>query len=125
MKLGWKVLIPVSVTWLMLVATVRTLRNENYDFADIALYVAGGVLTLLLLSFVVDMFRNGGKQAQSPAEPAGFDPMAGGFPVPPLPGQELPPVPRRRSRQERELVVSGGMDTVSDGSLDGKEASDG
>lgn len=125
MKLGWKVLIPVSVTWLMLVATVRTLRNENYDFADIALYVCGGVLVLLLLSFVADMFRSARKEAKAPAEPAGFDPMAGGFPVPPLPGQELPPVPRRRPSRERELIVSGGVDTVSDGSQDGKEASDG
>ncbi|MGY5119943.1 NADH-quinone oxidoreductase subunit NuoH, partial [Streptomyces sp. 900105755] len=47
------------------------------------------------------------------------------FPVPPLPGQELPPVPRRTPRRERELIVSGGSDTVSDGSTDGKEASDG
>ncbi|MFJ5640619.1 NADH-quinone oxidoreductase subunit NuoH [Streptomyces sp. NPDC093223] len=128
MKLGWKVLIPVSVVWLMLVATVRALRNENYDFADIALYVGGGVLALLLISFVADMFRDkGGKEAAArPAdEPAAFDPMAGGYPVPPLPGQELPPVPRRSPRRERELIVSGGPDTVSDGSTDGKEASDG
>ncbi|WP_309063951.1 NADH-quinone oxidoreductase subunit NuoH [Streptomyces sp.] len=130
MKLGWKVLIPVSLVWLMLVATVRALRNENYDFADIALYIAAGVLALLLLSFVADMFRGKAKQAEQPAEaPAAFDPMAGGFPVPPLPGQELPPVPRRRSRRERELIVSGGPDTQGDGSLggstDGKEASDG
>ncbi|MFF4900109.1 NADH-quinone oxidoreductase subunit NuoH [Streptomyces sp. NPDC001068] len=128
MKLGWKVLIPVSVVWLMLVATVRTLRNENYGFADIALYVGGGLLALLLLSFVVDMFRDkGGKEAaaQPAAERVAFDPMAGGFPVPPLPGQELPPVPRRGPRRERELIVSGGPDTVSDGSTDGKEASDG
>lgn len=126
MKLGWKVLIPVSVTWLMLVATVRTLRNENYGFADIALYVGGAVLALLLLSFVADMFRDKAEKAAPPAaQPAAFDPMAGGFPVPPLPGQELPPVPRRRSRRERELIVSGGTDTVSDGSSDGKEASDG
>jgi NADH-quinone oxidoreductase subunit H len=38
-------------------------------------------------------------------------------------------VPRRRSGRERELIVSGGPDTVSDGtsegSSDGKEASDG
>ncbi len=40
MKLGWKVLIPVSLVWLMAVATVRALRNENYDFADIALYTS-------------------------------------------------------------------------------------
>ncbi|WP_225835386.1 NADH-quinone oxidoreductase subunit NuoH [Streptomyces sp. NK08204] len=126
MKLGWKVLIPVSVVWLMLVATVRALRNENYDFADIALYVGGGVLALLLVAFVADMFRaKAGAAEQSTAQPTAFDPMAGGFPVPPLPGQELPPVPRRRPRQERELVVSGGSDTVSDGSSDGKEASDG
>jgi NADH-quinone oxidoreductase subunit H len=130
MKLGWKVLIPVSLVWLMLVATIRALRNENYDFADIALYVAAGVLAVLLLSFVADMYRDKAKRAEPPAgEPAAFDPMAGGFPVPPLPGQELPPVPRRRPRRERELIVSGGPDTQSDGSLggttDGKEASDG
>ncbi|GAA1422629.1 NADH-quinone oxidoreductase subunit NuoH [Streptomyces thermospinosisporus] len=130
MKLGWKVLIPVSVVWLMLVATVRALRNENYDFADIALYIGAAVLALLLLSFVADMFRaRKAKQAPPAKAPAEFDPMAGGFPVPPLPGQELPPVPRRRPRRERELIVSGGPDTQSDGPLggstDGKEASDG
>ncbi|MGY0069077.1 NADH-quinone oxidoreductase subunit NuoH [Streptomyces sp. QTS137] len=131
MKLGWKVLIPVSLVWLMAVATVRVLRNENYGFADIALYIAAGVLVLLLLSFVADMFRAKGRKAEdgegaegAGGEPPAFDPMAGGFPVPPLPGQELPPVPRRRSRRERELVASGGPDTHSDGSLDGKEASD-
>ncbi|MFM9446678.1 NADH-quinone oxidoreductase subunit NuoH [Streptomyces acidiscabies] len=126
MKLGWKVLLPVSMVWLMLVATMRTLRNENYGFTDIALYVAGGLIAVLLISFVADVFRDKARKgAEVPAEPVGFDPMAGGFPVPPLPGQELPPVPRRRSRQERELIVSGGVDTQSDGPRDGKEASDG
>ncbi|MEU9479143.1 NADH-quinone oxidoreductase subunit NuoH [Streptomyces sp. NPDC048191] len=126
MKLGWKVLIPVSVTWLMLVATVRALRNEHYDFPSIALPVGGAVLALVVISYLVDMFREKAKAAEQPApEQPGFDPMAGGFPVPPLPGQELPPVPRRRPRRQRELIVSGGSDTVSDGSSDGKEASDG
>ncbi|WP_409237071.1 NADH-quinone oxidoreductase subunit NuoH [Streptomyces sp. PA5.6] len=129
MKLGWKVLIPVSVVWLMLVATVRAMRNEDYEFTSIALYVGGGVIALLLLSVVVDIFRDKREKEAAAAEeekPAAFDPMAGGFPVPPLPGQSLPPVPRRRSRQERELIVSGGPDTQSDGTRsDGKEASDG
>ncbi|WP_405600948.1 NADH-quinone oxidoreductase subunit NuoH [Streptomyces sp. NBC_01410] len=126
MKLGWKVLIPVSVVWLMLVATVRALRNENYDFQQIVLYVGGAVIAVLLLSFVADMFRNKKEQEAEAAkgEPPAFDPMAGGFPVPPLPGQELPPVPRRRPRRERELIVSGGPDTQGDGSSDGKEADD-
>lgn len=126
MKLGWKVLIPVSVVWLMLVATVRALRNEDYDFSEIALYVGGGVLALLLLSVLIDIFRDKREKQEaaedSESEASGaFDPMAGGFPVPPLPGQTLPPVPRRRPRHERELIVSGGPDTQSDG----KEASDG
>ncbi|MFF4158143.1 NADH-quinone oxidoreductase subunit NuoH [Streptomyces sp. NPDC001678] len=123
MKLGWKVLIPVSVVWLMLVATVRALRNENYAFQDIVLYVGGGVLGLLLLSLLFDLFHgsggkggaDGGKAGEGAEGPAPvFDPMAGGFPVPPLPGQSLPPVPRRRSRHGGELIVSGGVDTQSD-----------
>ncbi|WP_435839920.1 NADH-quinone oxidoreductase subunit NuoH [Streptomyces chilikensis] len=131
MKLGWKVLIPVSVIWLMVVATMRALRNEGYGFTDIALYVGGAILAVLLASLVVDTLRDrrGPKDDSVPADPAAFDPMAGGFPVPPLPGQQLPPVPRRRPRTERELVTSGGADPLSDGprdgSLDGKEASDG
>ncbi|MEW1718487.1 NADH-quinone oxidoreductase subunit NuoH [Streptomyces sp. NPDC093109] len=125
MKLGWKVLIPVSVVWLMLVATVRALRNENYDFQQIVLYVVSAVILLLLLSFVADVFRDKRDRtaAENEPEPPAFDPMAGGFPVPPLPGQTLPPVPRRRSHRERELIVSGGVNTVSDGTeSDGKEA---
>ncbi|KJY36122.1 NADH-quinone oxidoreductase subunit NuoH [Streptomyces katrae] len=119
MKLGWKVLIPVSVVWLMLVATVRALRNERYDFSEIVLYVGGAVVAILLLTSVADHFRD--KREKTAAERAGkaaaaepFDPMAGGFPVPPKPGQHLAPVPRRRPRAERELIVSGGTNTDSD-----------
>ena len=72
MKLGWKVLIPVSVVWLMLVATVRALRNENYDFQQIVLYVGGAVIALLLLSFVADIFR--GKQGEGRPRPPSRSP---------------------------------------------------
>ena len=33
-------------------------------------------------------------QAEKQERLANFDPMADGFPVPPLPGQQLPPSPR-------------------------------
>ncbi|MFG3252066.1 NADH-quinone oxidoreductase subunit NuoH [Streptomyces sp. NPDC048172] len=111
MKLGWKVLIPVALVWLMLVATVRAMRNEGYDYSEVVYWVAGGALGLLLLTFLVDFIRGGGKEEE--AEPAAhekpFDPMAGGYPVPPLPGQTLPPVPRRPSRadRDRERVPAG------------------
>ncbi|MCF3962270.1 NADH-quinone oxidoreductase subunit NuoH [Streptomyces fuscigenes] len=119
MKLGWKVLIPVSVVWLMLVATVRALQNRHYDFTSILLYVAGAVIAILLISFVADMFRGRGEKAEEAAEqaagPPEFDPMAGGFPVPPLPGQTLPSVPRRNPRRRRELIATGVSNTESDG----------
>jgi NADH-quinone oxidoreductase subunit H len=120
MKLGWKVLIPVSMVWVMLVATVRALRNEHYDFQQIVLYIGAAVLALLLLSYVVDVFRDrGAKKAEAEAgPPPAFDPMAGGFPVPPKPGQTLPPVPRRRPRADRGLVGTAAETT------EGKEAHD-
>ncbi|MFR9675368.1 NADH-quinone oxidoreductase subunit NuoH [Streptomyces sp. TR06-5] len=128
MKLGWKVLIPVAMVWLMLVAAVRAMRNENYAFTDIVYWVGGGVLVLLLLSFVIDVFRERAhketeEQERHAAAKAGFDPMAGGYPVPPLPGQTLPPVPRRRSRADRELVgTAAESDGAQDGTNEGREA---
>ncbi|MDJ1133748.1 NADH-quinone oxidoreductase subunit NuoH [Streptomyces iconiensis] len=112
MKLGWKVLIPVALVWLMLVATVRAMRNEGYAYSEVVYWVAGTALALLLITFVVDFFRGGGEEDEEPEQAASdvpFDPMAGGYPVPPLPGQKLPPVPRRPSRaaREREPVAAG------------------
>jgi NADH-quinone oxidoreductase subunit H len=66
----------------------------------VVLYVAGGVIAVLLLSVLFDMLRpKKAKPGEVPiGGPAAFDPMAGGFPVPPMPGQPLPVVPRRPSR---------------------------
>jgi NADH-quinone oxidoreductase subunit H len=128
MKLGWKVLIPVSLVWLMLVATVRAMRNEGYDFAGIVYWVAGAALAIVLVSFVVDVFRGRKEEAEEEAarkkaDSEVFDPMAGGFPVPPLPGQKLPPVPRRRSRHDRALVgPSGAAESADGGDRDGQPA---
>jgi NADH-quinone oxidoreductase subunit H len=82
------------------------------------------VILVLLASLVADVFRDREEKERKAAEklapPKEFDAMAGGFPVPPLPGQTPQPVPRRRSRLERELIVSGAVNTDSDG----KEADD-
>ncbi|MDI2126997.1 NADH-quinone oxidoreductase subunit NuoH [Yinghuangia seranimata] len=133
MRLGWKVLIPTSLVWLMLIATVRAMKNEGYDYRGIVLGIAGAIIAILVLSVVWDMFRGTddeeekAKAAQPPpgapgaAEP--FDPMAGGFPVPPLPGQELPPVPRRAVRRAEPVgaMVGNGNGT---GSADDESATD-
>ena len=132
MKLGWKVLIPVALVWLMLVATVRAMRNEGYDYSEVVYWVAGGALAILLVTFVVDFFRGGAKEEEEAKAAARtgadepFDPMAGGFPVPPLPGQTLPPVPRRPSRadRDRERVPAGSGEGAA-GATTGERGPDG
>ncbi|MFD8701185.1 NADH-quinone oxidoreductase subunit NuoH [Kitasatospora sp. NPDC059648] len=106
MKLGWKVLIPVSLVWLVLIASVRALRNEGYGFGQVVLYVGAPVGAVLLLALVRDFLRKQPEEAEAAGDgPARgeFDPMAGGYPVPPLPGQMLPPVPRRPGRAPKQL----------------------
>ncbi|MBA0054002.1 NADH-quinone oxidoreductase subunit NuoH [Streptomyces sp. AJS327] len=118
MKLGWKVLIPVALGWLVLVATVRGLRANGYTSAELVYWVGGAALALVLVFLVVDLFKSRTEEREAAEEQAKeeatpFDPMAGGYPVPPLPGQTLPPVPRRRSRAEGQLVGAGGSSEPS------------
>lgn len=89
MRLGWKVLIPISLLWIGVVATVRVLANEvKFDRQQILIW--GGVAVALLfgLSLLWDLLaaRRGGRDS-APLGETDFDPFAGGHPVPPLPGQ--------------------------------------
>jgi NADH-quinone oxidoreductase subunit H len=96
MQLGWKVLIPAALVWVVCVAVVQGVRQFTDVDLPVLLGVLGGVLVLVVAaSFLVPERR----PAPPPApdeEP--FDAFADGFPVPPLPGQVLPPSPRARRR---------------------------
>jgi NADH-quinone oxidoreductase subunit H len=90
MQLGWKVLIPVALGWLLLVATVRALNQElTLDTRQVLLYGGIAAAALIALTFVWDLVtaRSSEPEVEEPAE---WDPMAGGHPVPPLPGQQVP-----------------------------------
>lgn len=99
MNLGWKVLIPVALAWIMVVATVRALRNEGYEGRWIVLVVGGAVVALALLVVLYRRLRARRVGGAAPDTGTPFDPLAGGFPVPPLPGQD--------PRPDRPLVRSG------------------
>ena len=93
MKLGWKILIPVALAWLLMVAAVRAF-NAEYDFDTRDVLIYGGLVAgaLLVLSYVWEFV---GARQQDVGEvdvESEWDPMAGGHPVPPLPGQQLPAV---------------------------------
>ena len=49
MKFGWKVLIPVSIVWIMIVSTARVLRNE-VAVTTTEILVGGALLIVLLLA---------------------------------------------------------------------------
>ena len=87
MKFGWRVLIPVSIVWILIIATVRALQNEYHFDLRASLFGLGLALLLVALGFYAyDLIR--GVDETSEPEPE-FDPYAGGYPVPPLPGQEF------------------------------------
>ncbi|RFS83370.1 NADH-quinone oxidoreductase subunit NuoH [Actinomadura spongiicola] len=88
MKLGWKVLMPFSLGWILLVATIRALRNDGYDMRQIVIYAAVAAAVVLVATVIWEMVRGGEDRkevAPGAAEAGGRpDPAAGGFPVPPL-----------------------------------------
>ncbi len=81
MALGWKVLIPVSLGWIILVATVRAVSNEGGVDRQYLL-IGAGVLAGL---FLVLMFFGDDESAEDEASTGATDAFSGGFPVPPMP----------------------------------------
>lgn len=95
MHLGWKVLIPISLVWIFVLALMRAtsvIYGLSPRAAILPVAIALGLLAVAIL------FWPKPKTADVVEEPAEFDPLAGGHPVPPLPGQVLPPSPRRARR---------------------------
>jgi NADH-quinone oxidoreductase subunit H len=88
MAFGWKVLIPVSLAWILMIATIRVWRQHG---GSTPVYIVGGCIlaVLLLLGWSADVAAERRRSAaagqdagQAAAEPAGE--RAPAFPVPPL-----------------------------------------
>ena len=100
MRFGWKVLIPASLVWIVIVAAARVVRNEYSVTTQELLLVGAGALIAIVLGSWVLQVRSGRqekRELEAAAEEAArpFDPYAGGYPVPPLPGQEFTFTSRR------------------------------
>lgn len=110
MKFGWKLLIPVSIVWIIIVAIARVLRND-VDFSNQTLLLVGAaVIVLLLLVSWAFQVRSDRKQAALDAAAAAeaevvFEAAAGGYPVPPMPGQEVT-ITTRRSMAASTTIVA-------------------
>jgi NADH-quinone oxidoreductase subunit H len=87
MALGWKVLIPLSIVWILLIATIRAWRNDSHSPAVFS--VAGLVLVLIIILVTVWDETSRLKAARLAPEPPGPEdehglPMVSGYPVPPM-----------------------------------------
>ncbi|GAB2697299.1 NADH-quinone oxidoreductase subunit NuoH [Nocardia thraciensis] len=90
MNLGWKLLIPVSLLWVMVVATLKVLQDNGIEIQTAGMVIGGIVLTALLIGV---MLRAGHRGDDRRAESAGAASSAAeayaGFPVPPMPPQPV------------------------------------
>jgi NADH-quinone oxidoreductase subunit H len=114
MRFGWKFLIPVTLGWVVAVAFIRG-AQLGY-FGDSSVAVAGRqfpVATLVIVGLIAALALGvtwvwEGKQAEKQAaatageHPEEIDPFAGGYPVPPMPGQRL---------REPSLAIGSGAGT--------------
>ena len=140
MKLGWKVLIPVSLVWLVLVAVVRAFRTFSGASVQALLLPLAGAFCLIMLGLF--LIPDKGDEEEFYAEYDEYDEddteddveimndddhvsFLEGFPVPPLPGQSLPPSPRaRRAALAVDLEDSEGGASTAVGLLNDVELED-
>jgi NADH-quinone oxidoreductase subunit H len=111
MRFGWKVLIPVSLVWILFLAGVRVANDElstTYRWA-----VMGGVIVAVLLVALLWPATREPRKRSIEEELAARPP--GSFPVPPM-DLQVPPSPRaRRAVAERApATVGGGTEAGTD-----------
>jgi NADH-quinone oxidoreductase subunit H len=119
MKFGWKLLIPASLTWLVCVAVVQGVRQFSDIDVRTTLFVLAGVVVVLALGslLIPEKQRAAAKARRGPEV---IDPFAAGYPVPPMPGQVLPPSPRK----ERAAVAAGAAAARADDAGPGSDRAD-
>ncbi|EON25425.1 NADH dehydrogenase subunit H [Nocardioides sp. CF8] len=107
MAFGWKRLIPASLVWIVLVATIRVLTLEGGIDRSYILAGAGVLLALCIVLFFV-----GDSAEEEETTPAGtdaeVDAFAGGFPTPPMPtGGAVRGAARPLTFADRRTTVTG------------------
>jgi NADH-quinone oxidoreductase subunit H len=80
MAFGWKVLIPISLAWTMVVAAMRLIRPEFELDRQGLLFLAAGLAAVFLLLFLIPEGKDEEETTRLSAKP-----REGGFPVPPMP----------------------------------------
>jgi NADH-quinone oxidoreductase subunit H len=87
MALGWKILIPLSVVWILMIATIKAWRIDTHSTA---VYVTAGLVLILIVILVV-LWDSSAQRAErergaalAPPSSEAVEKREPGFPVPPL-----------------------------------------
>jgi NADH-quinone oxidoreductase subunit H len=93
MQLGWKWLIPASLLWILAVGTVRAVSLENGSIDRKWLIGAAAVaIVIFIVLGLVPESREADETSAAAGSGVGeapeLDAFSGGYPVPPMPGQE-------------------------------------
>lgn len=118
MRLGWKVLIPLGLAWVLVLGGVRVAQSADLTTVQ-QVSIAFGLALVLLLAVLL------WPQRRPPAQPSLAEQVAarprGSFPLPPL-DLQVPPSPRARREvaAKREAALPGGPD-VPEGPEGGEE----
>jgi NADH-quinone oxidoreductase subunit H len=97
MRFGWKVLVPISLLWILVIGAFSVLNNEGYGAREKILYVGLPIAALLLIASMFLPERT----IEPPEEPV--PESQGGYPVPPM-DLRVPPTPRIRVRAGASTV---------------------
>ncbi|MGB6006288.1 MAG: NADH-quinone oxidoreductase subunit NuoH [Ornithinimicrobium sp.] len=107
MKLGWKVMIPAALAWVIAVSLIRAAQIGYFGDSPWATVTTVVVIAVIVIGALLiwDRRSQALKEANLTARevPEEVDPYAGGYPVPPLPGQRL--VEPRRAVAAAEPVT--------------------
>jgi NADH-quinone oxidoreductase subunit H len=103
MRFGWKVLIPISLVWILALSGVKVMKDSSLSTTQRALIILG-VAILATLPFLL-------APKSAPPVPAGeVPPHDGGFPVPPM-DLTVPPSPRLKRLDARREPAQVGTDS--------------
>jgi NADH-quinone oxidoreductase subunit H len=92
MNIGWKILIPAALAWIVIVAITRGLRNSlDLPTGQTIALLGLPLIAIALAVFIADWRKANAEVSDEDVEVEITDvnPFAGGHPVPPLPGQVL------------------------------------
>ncbi len=115
MDLGWKVLIPVALVWIVLVALMQGMQLWLPDYSVVLLAIAIGIIIVVAIGCFIFLPITWDKKSETD-EP--FDAFKDGYPVPPLPGQVLPPSARAKRKAKAGTGVYTGTQIASSAAAD-------